>query len=162
MTTAQNLNRYPLPWPYELRAGVVVRIAEADAHRRRLAARIARALDPAARTVPAWVSAEALVRVERSPDTALRPAVAVVRGDLPCDGVVDEGLLVVVELDHHRFEVWRDAGVGTVWLPQDRNVVVAAGDTTSLVEAGGRLRLPGSGTASIAAADICRLVAVSG
>lgn len=161
MTTAQPIRRYPLPWPYELHAGTVTSVRHADPLRQRLAARIARVLAPVAQAAGAWVSAEALVRLERNPDTALRPGVVVVRGDAPYDGVVDEGVLLVVELDEERLEVWRDAGMGAVWLPRPRGVVVAAGAATRVVGADATLLLPGGDGGGVAAGDLCRLVAVS-
>lgn len=162
MTTVQDTYRYPLPWPYELHAGTVARTPGADHLRQRLAARIARALAPVAQTAGAWVSSEALVRLERDPDTTLRPPVVVAGGDVPYDGVVDDGVLLVVELDERRLDVWREAGVGVVWLPRSRSVVVAAGDTARVVGPDATLRLPGGTAGGVAAADLCRLAAVTG
>lgn len=162
MTTAEELGRRAAPWPCELRRGVAHRLAEADPAAARVAARIGRVLLPAAEAAGAWVSTEALVRVERNPDTALHPAVAVAAGPLPYGGVIDAGLVVVVELDVRRVQTWLRWGAGPVWVPQARGVLVAEGTSTQIAPAGAQLALPGHAGAILAAAELCRVIAVSG
>lgn len=162
MTTAEELGRRAVPWPCELRRGVTHRLAWGDPAAARVAARVARVLQPAAEAAGAWISTEALVRVECNPDTALRPAVAVAAGPLPYDGVIDAGLVVVVELDVRRVQTWLRWGCGPVWVPQARGVLLADGTSTDVVAAGTQLALPGHARATLAAADVCRVIAVSG
>lgn len=163
MTTAAELVRRSSPC--ELRRGAVHRLDDDARAPARVAARLARALQPAAEAADAWVSCEALIRVARNPDTALRPVVAVVDAPLPYDGVVDSGLLVVVELDPGRISTWRAARATTaptIWIPQARGVLVADATTTVVVANDRPLRLPGRAGATVAAADLCRLIGVSG
>lgn len=161
MTTAHDLARGALPLPRELRSGVVQRLAVPDAARLRLAARIARALLPDAEAAGAWVSTEALIRLGRVPETALRPVVAVVVGPLPYDGVAEDHGAVAVELDMDRVALWREAAA-TVWVPRPDGVLVAAGGVSRLVAPDQDLALPGPARVPVAAADLCRLMAVSG
>lgn len=162
MTTAHDLGSRLVPWPCELREGSVARLEQAGPGTARIAARIGRALRPAAEAVGAWVSAEALIRIHRDPDTALRPTVAVVAGPLPYDGVVDDGLLLVVEVDLARADVWREAVVAPVWVPQSRCVLVVDGPSPRTVASDGVLRLTVAPGADVAAADLCRVVGMSG
>lgn len=162
MITAHDLGSRPVAWPCELRSGSVTRLSNRGPGAARVAARLARALRPAAEAVGAWVSAEALVRLHRDPDTALRPTVAVVSGQLPYDGVVDEGLLLVVEVDLARADVWREAGVAGIWVPQTRCVLVVDGPSRRTVASDGILHLGGAAGADVAAADLCRVVGMSG
>lgn len=162
MTTAHDLVRAALPLPVELRAGVVTRLPVPAPAQVRLAARIARTLHVPAQAAGAWVSTEALIRVRQEPETALRPVVTVVAGPLPYDGVVDEGAALAVETDISRLALWREADTATVWVVQPGGVVVAAHGRQSVVEPGGDLTLPGGQSTRVPAADLCRLVAVSG
>ena len=80
--SAEALARSSASWTWEVRDGQPCRRRCLDWQWRR-AAGIARLLEPAAAALGAWVSTEALVRVRRRPETALRPAIAVVAGGLP-------------------------------------------------------------------------------
>ena len=162
MTSAHQLGRRAVAWPCEVHGGITHRLARSDPAARRVASRIARVLQPSAESAGAWVSTEALIRVQRDPDTALRPAVAVVAGPLPYDGVVDAGVIALVELDVARLATWRAAGVGPVWVPQGRGVVVADATTTVVAQPDGELTLVGRSRVVLAAADLCRVVALSG
>jgi hypothetical protein len=162
MTTAAELGRATVPWRCELHRGTVRRLHEADGDSQRRAARLSRLLATTVEGSAAWVSVEALIRVERDPDTALRPAVAVVEGPLPYDGVVDTGLLVVVETDPRRLELWQDAGVHTIWVPRSRGVVVSVAGTSKVLAGEQELPVPGMGSRGLTAADLSRVMAVTG
>lgn len=84
------------------------------------ARRVARLLRPAAAVCDAWVSTEAAV--ELPPGPPARPAVVVVQGELPPDGVVRVSPLLIVELDARLAVRWQDR-CAAVWAPSGTGAV---------------------------------------
>lgn len=101
------------------------------------AARIARALRGGAALAGAWVSTEAAVRTDNG--TVLRPAVVVATCDPPYDGILSDGVLLVVELHSEHVQRWSGAAVGAVWAPWGAGAVAISGTSARIVPAGGTL-----------------------
>lgn len=120
------------------------------------AARLARRLLPAVADLDGFVSTQLLVRVGGS---LRRPAVSVVLGQPPVDGVLDGAPDLAVELAPAvRPEEYLSAGAPAVW-------VVAAGGATVLTRAGARrcgptglLTVPGRPELELPAAVACAAV----
>lgn len=121
------------------------------------AARLARRLLPAVAALDGFVSTQLLVRVGAS---LRRPAVSVVLGEPPVDGVLDGAPDLAVELAPAvRPEDYLSAGAPAVW-------VVAAGGATILTRRGARrcgptglLTVPGRPGLKLPAALACRALA---
>ena len=80
-----------------------------------VATRIARLLRPAAMQIGAWVSAEAAVQLDGHP--LYRPAVVVVEGEPPYDGVARIRPLLVVEVTADKVTRWAALRLPSVWGP---------------------------------------------
>ena len=104
------------------------------------AVRIARYLRPAAAALNMWVSAEAGVRT--SGRGVLRPAVVVARGEPPYDGIVSDGLVLLVELEENLAGRWVSLSPRAIWAPHGSGLlqITAAGRT--ILPAGANLTVP--------------------
>lgn len=122
-------------------------------HRAR-AARLARQLMPGAVAAGAWVSTQAAYRARD--DTVLRPAVMVVAGEPPYDGVVTGDVALVVELDARLVQRWDRFGVHTVWAPSGDGVVTLTGGTRRVLAASEVLTVPGCPSITLPAAQLAR------
>ena len=96
------------------------------------AARIARHLRPAATAMDAWVSTEAAVRTA---DGLLQPAAVVATGEPPYDGVITDGIVLVIELQPQLVGRWAVADVPEVWAPWGRGAVAITGANARIVPA---------------------------
>lgn len=105
------------------------------------AARIARHLTGGAIAADAWVSTQAAYRLDAA--TLLRPAVMVVAGEPPYDGVVTGGVAAVIELDSRLAQRWLPCDVGVIWAPHGDGVIALAGGSRSVIAASAVLTVPG-------------------
>lgn len=125
------------------------------------AARIARLLRPGAHAAGGWVSCEAVVRTAAG--ALLDPAVVVVSGEPPYDGIVEDGVLLVVETDADLAARWDATAAGTVWAPSADGAVIVHGGISRRVAADGQLTVAGHPLLVIPAAALLRhLALVSG
>lgn len=120
---------------------------------RRHAARLVRLLRPGATRAGAWVSSEAHVRMSNG-DRPLDPAVVVVAGELPYDGVTDDVPLLVVEVHRERIARW-PASVPAVWGPDaDGTVIVVESGVRRIVGGDEVLRVPKHPALALRARDL--------
>ena len=119
-----------------------------------IATRIARLLRPAAQAKGAWVSTEAGVRQDGG--SVLWPAVLVVLGEVPYDGIVDHPPLLVIETAATRVERWCDAGARAVWGTDGDAAVVMARGRRRRVPRGKHLTVPGHPQLRLPAAELLR------
>jgi hypothetical protein len=111
------------------------------------AARIARHLRPAAAALNMWVSAEAGVR---SPAAGvLRPAVVVARGEPPYDGIADQGVVLIVELEQRLAERWVSPSLRAIWAPRGHGTMQITVEGRTDLPAGAELTVPGFPTLSM-------------
>lgn len=118
-----------------------------------VATRIARLLRPAALSIDAWVSTEAAVQLPGHP--LLRPAVAVVQGDLPYNGVVTSRPVLVVEVDEERVTRWASLRLPAVWGPCAGAAVEITGTTRRVRSRDESLAVPQHAALTLPVAELC-------
>ncbi|MDQ3530371.1 MAG: hypothetical protein M3425_10565 [Actinomycetota bacterium] len=115
--TAADVARLSLRGSWALDRGELRRNRELRPQLAIRAARLARALAPAAAEMGGWTSTELVVRVAANPDSARRPDVCVVVGPVPAGGVVEvPPALVAIFDDEQVAGWWLRRGAGTVWV----------------------------------------------
>lgn len=158
LTRAQRLARQTSQWPWEVRDGKVVTLPEVPLRRRPVATRLTLLVEAAAADAGAWVTTEALIRVQRRPETALRPVLAVLKDEPPYDGVLDEVPLLVIEVGEERRQLWPDGAAATLWTVRKDHVRVdRRGGRSSVVGVGRTLTARGLPALRIPAATLCQM-----
>ena len=98
------------------------------------ASRIARHLRAGAATIDAWVSTEAAGRAQ---DGAVwRPAVVVASCEPTYDGIIGDGVLLVVELRTELVQRWASTKVEEAWAPWGNGAVAINGSAARIVPGG--------------------------
>ena len=119
-----------------------------------VATRIARLLRPAAVQIGAWVSAEAAVQVSGHP--FLRPAVVVVEGEPPYDGIARIRPLLVVEVDADKVTRWAGLRLPAVWGPYGEEAVEISAGARHVRQPGELLTVPGHAELVLPVAELLR------
>lgn len=124
-----------------------------------MATRIARLLRPAAEAAGAWVSTEAAVQLTGRP--LLRPAVVVVRGEPPYDGVATRPPLLVVEFDPAKVARWAGVRGTTVWARCGDDAIEIRGRTRRVRRRGEHLTVPNRSEFTLPVGELLRGPAVA-